>query len=61
MMSADGDQVDAVHHGGSRPFDLGVEQRSDHPFLVDVVVKWGLVDSDHVDNNENNESDENRS
>ena len=54
MMSADGDQVDAVHHGGSRPFDLGVEQRSDHPFLVDVVVKWGLVDSDHVDNNENN-------
>ena len=61
MMSADGDQVGVFHHGGSRPLDFGVEQRSDHPFLVDVVVGWGLVDSDHVDNNENNEGDEDRS
>ena len=38
ITSADGDQVGAVHHGGGRPFDLGVEQRSDHPFLVDVVA-----------------------
>ena len=51
-MSADGDQVGAVHHG-----DLLTLELSNAVTILSWWTWWwggGLVDSDHVDNNENN-------